>query len=653
MKPRILIQKLFFLAVFSLAFSYEASASSPYPLEYWALRDVIRNVELSPDGKHVALLKIPTKDGMPIIEVYKTDAMDQEPYRINSDPMEIQSFYWAADDVIIMGLRQKVRDKIDGFNQGVYERLLASVDIKRKKLKKYDDLGSGIEHLLPKKKNKIIYSYFPGGGNGKIKEAFRPRTYYELDLKTGAKKLILRGKLELGAVEFDGDGVPWLARGFDAGKGEFIWYERVTNKKKWREIYRLSEDSFETFSVVGFDEKSPNIFFVRAQNGKDKIGLWEFDVQKKVFSQPIYLRNDVDVAGVSYHSNSWTNPDTVVGVRYYKDGVQTEYFDSTTAAMVQQLQGIIPNADLVRVTSRDKSGNSLVILNVGARDPGSYYLLHKGKLTNIGSRQPLLEADQLADVRYIEYRARDGKKIPAYLTVPNGEPPFPAVVMPHGGPFVSEVVLYDEWAQMLANNGYLVLQPQYRGSLGYGLEHYTSAFKKGGQGGYKMQDDKDDGMLYLVKEGLADPERLAMFGWSYGGYAALVAASRKEQIYQCAIAGAAVADPLMQVNYYRYRMRGAQKEEQLSMWGDSVSPLEQAAEVNIPLLLIHGSVDQRVPPIHAEKYRKALDAHGKNYKYVELEGADHFSNTLFFNHQKLLFESMIAYLKNDCGPSGL
>ena len=213
--------------------------------------------------------------------------------------------------------------------------------------------------------------------------------------------------------------------------------------------------------------------------------------------------------------------------------------------------------------------------------------------------------------------------------------------------------MFDKWAQLLANRGYLVLQPQYRGSLNYGLEFYQAAFVDGGQGGYKMQDDKDDGALHLVKEGLASRERLAMFGWSYGGYAALVAASRTPQIYQCVVAGAAVSDPNMQVNYYRFRMRGAQRDEQLRMWDDSVSPLDEAEKVNVPMLIVHGSVDQRVPPDHAKKYLKALDEHDKTYQYLELDGADHFSNTLFFDHQLDFYEAMTDFLANDCGPDGL
>ena len=167
------------------------------------------------------------------------------------------------------------------------------------------------------------------------------------------------------------------------------------------------------------------------------------------------------------------------------------------------------------------------------------------------------------------------------------------------------------------------------------------------------QDDKDDGAEYLVRRGLVDPDRIAMFGWSYGGYAALVAASREKQMYQCVIAGAAVSDPIMQVNYYRFQLRGTGREEQLRMWEDSISPLDEVEKVNVPMLLIHGSVDQRLPLDHATRYRKLLDKYNKDYQYLELDGADHFSSTLFYRHQIELYDTIINYLKNDCGPGGL
>ena len=445
------------------------------------------------------------------------------------------------------------------------------------------------------------------------------------------------------------------SHGFDIAKGNYLWYWREPGAKtqRWDEIYRLSEEDFATFAVQGLDEAKPGNILVTANNGHDKVGLWSYNTRTKAFDELIYRRNDVNVAGVRFHSNEWTNPDSIVAVAYGKDRYHYEYFDEMEGAIYNQLSGLIPAAYWLTIPSRSRDGATMTILNRGPRDPGSYYMLKDGRIQSVGSRQPLLESEKLASVEYIEYTSRDGHTIPGYVTVPNGKGPWPLIVLPHGGPFVSEVVVYDEWSQMLANNGYMVLQPQYRGSTNYGMKFYTDAFMEGGQGGYKMQDDKDDGALYLVEQGLADPDRIAMFGWSYGGYAALVAAAREDQIYQCVIAGAAVTDPLMQVNYYRYQLRGTGAIEQLRMWDDSVSPIEEAGKVNVPMLIVHGDVDQRVPPEHARKYFKELDRLNKPYKAVWLEGADHFSNTLFYRHQIELYTSMLDFLKNDCGPGGL
>lgn len=636
-----------------------ADAPEPYPLEYWALREVINNAQVSPDGKYLGLMKIPSKDGNPVIEVYEAANLDKKPFRLDADPMEITNFYWASDNDVVFTLRQKVRDKIEGFNQGVYETVLAVADVEKKKMRSFDEVNPIIENLLPNKPGKVIVSFTEGDLEdkdrpaAKLSEPFRPRSYWEFDLDKGTKQLLIRGKLSLGNIEFNGEGEPWGARGFDLADGEFIWYVRRPGASGWEEIYRLSEDRFDEFFIENIDETKPDHIYVAAQNGDDKTGLWSFDLNSKNPDELIYRRSDVDVYGVRYHSNSWEFPDRVVGVTYFTDKLHTEYFDEIEEGMYRQLESIIPYAHYLNINSRSRDGNTMTIYNSGPRDPGTYYLLKDGQIQAVGSKQPLLESENLADLEYITYEARDGQMLRAYVTVPQGEPPFPLIVLPHGGPFVTETVVYDEWAQMLANNGYMVVQPQYRGSFNYGLDFHLISFKQGGQGGYKMQDDKDDAALYLVEKGLADPDRLAMFGWSYGGYAALVAAARTPQIYKCVIAGAAVADQGQQINYYRWQLRGAQKERQLAYRDGSINPIDEVEKVNVPILLVHGDVDQRVPVTHSNRYRKELDMHNKNYKYVELEGADHFYSTLFFNHQIALYESMIDFLQNDCGPGGM
>ena len=636
----------------TVASSVEEGASSAYPLDYFAMRPVIRSVSVSPDGKYVALMKIPSKDGDPVVEVYEAADMKKEPFRMNADPMEITGLRWVSDADIVFDLRQQVRDKIEGYNQGTFEFKLGLLNLEAKKLKSFEEGGIFVEHRLPREPRKIIISMQEGDFDGRIDRAFRPRSYWELDLSRGTKKLLIRGKLSLGQIVFDGEGNPWLARGFDEGTDEFVWYHRKLGEKGWKDILRHSEDSFEDFAVVGFDVDDRDKLFVVANRGHDTAGLWTYDIETGQY-EPVYRRSDVDVAGAVGHSNRWQHPDRVVGLAYYKDKYHYVFFDDEEGAVRQQLAGIVPHAHEVRISSRSRDGNTLVVFNRGPQDPGTYYLLKDGRFSAIGSQQPLFTSEKLASVEYITYKARDGLKISAWMTVPHGEAPFPLVVMPHGGPFVAETVDYHKWAQMLANNGYLVLQPQYRGSLNYGLEFYQRAFADVSQGGRAMQDDKDDGALHLVEEGLADKDRIAMFGWSYGGYAALVAASRTPQVYQCVIAGAAVSDPTMQVNYIRFRMRGAPSEQWIDFWDKAVSPLDEVAKVNVPMLLVHGDVDQRVPINHASKYRKLLDEHEKPYQYLELAGADHFSNTLFYGHQETLFQRMVDYLANDCGPGGL
>jgi len=295
----------------------------------------------------------------------------------------------------------------------------------------------------------------------------------------------------------------------------------------------------------------------------------------------------------------------------------------------------------------------MIVTNRGPHDPGSFWLVRNGTMTKLGSRNPLLQQEDLSDVEFIRYPARDGLSIPAYVTKPEGEGPFPLIVLPHGGPHVNEIISYDEWGQLLANNGYMVLQPQYRMSTGWGKNHFDSAY---GEHGLAMQDDKDDGALFLVEQGLVDPDRIAMFGWSYGGYAALVATTREDQIYQCAIAGAAVADP---EKSFRSGSRRGNPPKALIDWAErrgtiGINPINEVAKANIPLLMVHGDVDARVLYYHYEDYRDAMNRAGNtDAQYLTLEGADHFSRTLMYNHQEAFFTKMLDFLENDCGPGGL
>lgn len=650
--------KRFLVALMLLQVSAFSFAQEPYPPEYWALRSVISNVQLSPDGSRLALMKIANANAEPIIEVYNTDDLSAKPFRVGGGRMEIQSFGWVSNDVFVMQLRQQVRDDIDGFNEGVFEYKVGVVDVKRETQREFRDLGARVVSLLPQEDDKILIALYPrdNSARGATAGAYRAQSYYKLDLDRFTKQLVLRGNSDVGSIGFTDGGEPWVAASYSSeGVGYFLTLYREDGS--WEVAHQQPIQSFDEFSVRGFDAQNPNIWFVVANNGRDKAGLWEYYPAEQRFGELIYARNDVDIRGVGYHSNAYTNPDEVSYVTYSKDTLHRVFMNPNEEQLYAQLEQILAqrgiSTGVVSISSRSNTGTSMVVNNRSDRDPGSYYLIHNGRLQEVGQAQPLLETQSLAEVSYIEYEARDGKTIPAYVTTPQGEGPFPLVVMPHGGPFVAELVVFDRWAQMLANNGYMVLQPQYRGSHGHGLEHYQSAFIDGGRGGYEMQNDKDDGALHLIEQGMVDSDRVAMFGWSYGGYAALVAASREEPIYQCVISGAAVADNDMQLNHYVSRLSGAQRIEQESFWRDSFNPVDHVEDMNIPMLLVHGDLDQRVPFEHYEDYKELLEEHNKPVQYLVLEGADHFSNTLTFDHQKALYTRMLEFLANDCGEGGL
>jgi dipeptidyl aminopeptidase/acylaminoacyl peptidase len=652
----------YFLPILVLAinifvpFAWADTKNQPYPLDYFATRDQMNDVQITSDGKYFAFLKISSKQGDPTIEVYETADLSKKPYRIGGGKLEITGFNWISDEDMVVIFRGRVRKRISGFNRGVFQEKLAKFNVKTKEFKEFKQFGLGFVGSLPEKPNKILITFTEGVKNGRRAEgkAIRRPNYYEMDLKTGSRKIVMKGSEKYGRIRFDHKGNPRTALGFNQSANSRETYYRKPGQKSWEKIFSVHEDDFEEFAIAGYVKDDPSLVYALAHNGRDMRALWLFNVDTKEFETLVYSRSDVELGGVRMHSNPWTNPGEVVGVSYNKEKRFIKFFDQGEEALMNQLADMVPYSGFLRVVTRSRDGNTFVVVNFSPQDTGSYYLYDNGQFQFLGSKKGLLKSKNLAEVKYVQYKARDGKKIPGYVTIPKGEGPFPLVVMPHGGPFVGEAVFYfDEWAQLLANNGYMVLQPQYRGSHGYGLEFYKSAFIDGGEGGYKMQDDKDDGAKYLVEQGLVDPDRIAMFGWSYGGYAALVAASRSPNIYQCVVAGAAVADNVQQVNYYRSRTRGTQKLEQLKFWDDSVNPIKEVAKINVPMLIVHGDVDQRVPFKHFKRYTAELDKNNIKYDELVLEGADHFSNSLTYDHKIKFYTKMIDFLENDCGPGGL
>ncbi len=701
------------IASLSVALSAVPQAGAdPVPIDVWARRDAVSSLSVSPDGKHLLMLSVSGKHGKGLLKIYDVNNLAKPIRRLNANPMEIISASWIDDNHIFGTAWKVVRKSVKRPGEDVRSYKTFSYNLKKNKFSEVSG-NFQIISLLPKEPDKILIARgnaVTGGYGVDPFAAFRPRSYYKFDTNTGAKTLVIKGNTTYNQLRFDIDGNPRFAQGFDAASHKQLFYYRAVGDKRWKRykealdldlpenLYKGVLGGFQGFQGVSAED--PNIgYVIDYRNGEDKAGLYTFDFKTGEIGKKLYSNPDAEVLGIQTSSMSRAGDNRLVAALYPGAKMERHWFDAREKALYDQLEGNIPYAHQVNISSRSRDGKVMTVTNRGPKDPGSYWLVKDGRLIQLASKNPLLKPKDLSETRFIHYKARDGLDIPAYLTVPNtGKAPYPLIVLPHGGPHVNEVVTYDEWTQFLANNGYMVLQPQYRMSVGWGKKHFEAGYN---QHGLAMQDDLDDGAMYLVKQGLADPDRIAMYGWSYGGYAALVAVSRTPQIYQCAIAGAAVAD----AKKAYLRQGGGTSIKALNDWARArggfvgINPINEVEKINIPLLMIHGDVDQRVEYFNYKDYREAviklaekrrsseagkcsggltdtvcvttvtrkpatkgdseMSISGINenpaikVKFVTLKGADHFYATLMYEHQAKLYSEILDFLKNDCGPGGL
>ena len=646
----------------SVAAPTVTQATSSIPIDVWALRDVVNQVQISPDGKHLLVHINPTRDGEYLLQIYKTDDLSRPFRTLNADPMEITNASWVSDNMIFGGAWEIKRASVRRQEGDVRNYASYFYNLESNKFDKIEGNFS-IVNRLPNDPDHILIASgleVDGGLGNDPAAAFRPRSYFKLNLTTGSRELILRGTSKYAQITFDNNGNPRTAIGIDSDNRIKTYY-RKPGEGSWKQFGDVidQDDADNLYRLLGgftgvawFDPDNPSLgYVIDNRNGDDKAALWLYNFDTEQFVEKLFETPDADVMAVGPHSIPGN--DTLAYAQYPGAKWERHWFDEEEKALYEALEAQIPYAHQINISSRSYDGRTMVVTNSGPHDPGSFWLVKDGQLAKLGSRNPLINPETLADVEFIRYPSRDGKlMIPAYVTKPKGEGPFPLIVLPHGGPAVPEVVNYDEWGQLLASAGYMVIQPGYRQTVGWGKEHFDLAYH---QHGGTMQDDKDDGALYLVEQGLVDPNRIAMFGWSYGGYAALVAASREDQIYQCAIAGAAVSRPEIWYNDIKQGIRAKALDDWFQGRGVyyGTNPYKEVGKVNIPLLMVHGEDDSRVLLYHMTDYQKAFEAAGKQGEFITLENADHFYRTLMYTHQQQFYTKMLDFLANDCGPGGL
>lgn len=376
---------------------------------------------------------------------------------------------------------------------------------------------------------------------------------------------------------------------------------RLVEKIKDRDI----EDNFldVTYIRAGSDQA-----YVLTKGDSERIGLYTFDLATREIIDLVYENPDADIDTVQMRDGK------PMGAFWTNDQSNVHWFDEGLAQTYDALSNALPE-ELVWIQSRSEEDERLVIWAGGPADPGAYYVYTpaEGRLALLTEQRPEIDETQLARPKAIGYTARDGTKIRAILTLPKGREAkdLPLIVLPHGGPYdVHDTLDYSDEVQLLANRGYAVLQPNFRGSGGYGEAFVELGY---GQIGQAMQDDLDDAMDWAVAEGIADKDRVCLVGSSYGGYAALWGVIRNPERYRCAASFAGVTDwELVLEHDDQFFRNWANERREAKIFGegdfdfDAVSPYRLAHTLTRPVLIAQGKDDNRVPYSQFTKFRSAL-----------------------------------------------
>jgi dipeptidyl aminopeptidase/acylaminoacyl peptidase len=431
-----------------------------------------------------------------------------------------------------------------------------------------------------------------------------------------------------GAVEYISDGrgtvrimgVATSAGATGQSTGVYEYYYRKKGSREWVSLGQFDGVRRDGFEPCAVDSDKDVVYGLKKKDGRRAAYAISLDGSKAetlLFEHP-----QVDVDGFAQIGRSRR----AVGVTFETDKPQVVYFDPQLAALARSLSKALPNLPLISFVDASADESRLLIRAGSDSDPGRYYLFDKAKkqLAELMVSRPELENVKLATVRHVTYRAADGTEVPAYLTLPAGSEGrrVAAIVMPHGGPEARDDWGFDWLAQYFARQGYAVLQPEYRGSQGYG----DAWFRNNAYKSWRVAiSDVNDAGRWLVSQGIADPAKLGIFGWSYGGYAALQANVLDPKLYKAVVAVAPVTDLPAHAEEWRNWSSHRLEVERIGTGSEprEGSPAQHADAFLAPVLLFHGDRDRNVNIRQSQLMEGRLKGAGKTVELVVYPKLDH------------------------------
>ena len=574
------------------------------PMEDFFRNPTMSGFQISPDGTKLSFMQ-PWEDRM---NVHVREIGSDEITRItHSTERDIAGYFWVGDDRLVY-----INDQGGDENWKIYAVNADNTD--DKVLTPFDEVQARFVDDLEDDSDHVLVSL--NRRDPRIHDVFR------LDVNTGDLELVAENPGNISGWMTDHDGRLRIATTTD-GVNESILY-RKTEDDAFQVI--VTTDFRETLSPLFFTFDNKDLY-VASNRGRDKTAIFEFDLPTATEGNLIFEHPDVDVFGLMYSKKR----KVLTGVRYTEAKTSYVFFDEDRKDLQKELEKRLADVE-VRVSDFSKDETKVLVRTFTDKTRGKYFFYDRttDEFLELADISPWLNEEYMSSMEPIEYTSRDGLTIHGYLTLPVGKraKDLSVVINPHGGPWSRNYWGFNSEAQFLANRGYAVLQMNFRGSTGYGREFWESSFKEWGKA---MQNDITDGVQWLIDDGIADPDRIAIYGGSYGGYATLAGVTFTPDLYACGVdyVGPSNIFTLLESfppywELYRemfFEMVGDPVDDKEML--EAVSPLFHVDNIKVPLLVAQGANDPRVKQAEADQIVAALEEKGIEYEYLLKEDEGH------------------------------
>lgn len=629
-----------------------AQSPKPHDIEDFIREDKFRSISVSPKGTYIAAT-VPVGDKTVLIVLKPGETTPVARVNVEGKRSHIGGVFWVSDSRLIYSVA--IRDQLienpaptgevwainaDGSkpvqlggwkpdNAGIVGRAGGSAA--------KEAIGLQVINTLDDSDKYVVAAVYRGSSDYTTAE--------RVDVYTGTRLRLAQAPIINAGIGTDNRGNPRFASGFKVDRFRKLYY-RGPEDKDW--VLMNDEGvSGKVVSPLGFSADDRIAYLVSEEKtGPDSVIAYD---TASGTTKPVFRDATADPSG----DINAIGKRHVIGVFFAGATPRYEYFepDSADAKAHRALQKAFPGQVVVAATYATEK-KDVLIYAYGDREPGGYYVMNLDtrKVSPMMFSADWLDPNRLGQMREVSFKARDGRTIPGFLTLPPGSDGrnLPLVINPHGGPFtIQDSWGYDTNVQVLAGHGYAVLQVNFRGSGGYGREHVEAGYK---QWGLKMQDDLTDATRWAIAEGIADRNRICIFGASYGGYASLMGAAKEPDLYRCAIGQVGVydlakvkSDDSLGNDYLRRFFEETMNDGDLA----EVSPNRIAQRIKVPVFLSAGHEDETAPVEHTEMMEAALKKAGVPVEtlYFKTEGHGIYK----LEHRREFYARLLTFLQKHLG----